>query len=168
MKNSIGILLVFLTPIFSFPQNKLSVERDNISEIERWKGIRKRLEIAVNKGDITKEEADKRYQNYRAHVSGKKIEHKDLVLENHFLKLGVNDISEIKNNLLDQEILVAQLDSVLGGLLRLIYQFKTDSELAQINPRLQNYFRDRIGLTHIQINYLINLARVIASGSYPY
>ncbi len=84
------------------------------------------------------------------------------------MKLGVNDISEIKINLLDQEILVAQLDSVLGGLLRLIYQFKTDSELAQINPRLQNYFRDRIGLTHIQINYLINLARVIASGSYPY
>ena len=87
---------------------------------------------------------------------------KDIVLENNFKRIGIDNLNKLKNELLDQDIALSQLDAVLGGMLRLIYAAKSDKENFGMNPRIEAYFKDRLDLTDAQVKYIIVLANKIA------
>ena len=72
----------------------------------------------------------------------------------------------MKNKLLDRGISSSQLDAVLGGMLRLVHAARTDGENFKMNPRIEAYFKDRLGLANPQIEYLMGLATKIADLSY--
>ena len=159
------VIVVFF-PLMLNAQDPLLSQNDKLSKREKWKILRQKTEVGVEKGEISREDADKKYSRFRSHLLGKKAERKDPVLENHFKKFGIDDIDQLKNHLLDKHIPIDKLDAVLGGMLRLIHYFKSDENNQKINPRLEAYFKGRLGLTSYHTTQVYKTARNIASGRF--
>ena len=159
------VIVVFF-PLMLNAQDPLLSQNDKLSKREKWKILRQKTERDVDKGEISREDADKKYSRFRSHMLGKKAERKDPVLENHFKKFGIDDIDQLKNHLLDKHIPIDKLDAVLGGMLRLIHYFKSDENNQKINPRLEAYFKGRLGLTSYHTTQVYKTARNIASGRF--
>jgi len=159
------VIVVFF-PLMLNAQDPLLSQNDKLSKREKWKILRQKTEVEVDKGEISREDADKKYSRFRSHLLGKKAERKDPVLENHFKKFGIDDIDQLKNHLLDKHIPIDKLDAVLGGMLRLIHYFKSDENNQKINPRLEAYFKGRLGLTSYHTTQVYKTARNIASGRF--
>ena len=159
-------VIVFFFPLMLNAQDPLLSQNDKLSKREKWKILRQKTEIEVEKGEISREDADKKYSRFRSHLLGKKAERKDPVLENHFKKFGIDDIDQLKNHLLDKHIPIDKLDAVLGGILRLVHYFKSEGNNQKINPRLEAYFKGRLGLTSYHTTQVYKTARDIAAGRF--
>ena len=159
------VIVVFF-PLMLNAQDPLLSQNDKLSKREKWKILRQKTEVEVEKGEISREDADKKYSRFRSHLLGKKAERKDPVLENHFKKFGIDDIDQLKNHLLDKHIPIDKLDAVLGGMLRLVHYFKSEGNNKKINPRLEAYFKGRLGLTSYHTTQVYKTARNIASGRF--
>ena len=159
------VIVVFF-PLMLNAQDSLLSQNDKLSKREKWKILRQKTERDVDKGEISREDADKKYSRFRSHLLGKKAERKDPVLENHFKKFGIDDIDQLKNHLLDKHIPIDKLDAVLGGMLRLVHYFKSEGNNQKINPRLEAYFKGRLGLTSYHTTQVYKTARNIASGRF--
>ena len=159
------VIVVFF-PLMLNAQDPLLSQNDKLSKREKWKILRQKTEVEVEKGEISREDADKKYSRFRSHLLGKKAERKDPVLENHFKKFGIDDIDQLKNHLLDKHIPIDKLDAVLGGMLRLVHYFKSEGNNQKINPRLEAYFKGRLGLTSYHTTQVYKTARSIASGRF--
>ena len=159
------VIVVFF-PLILNGQDSLFSQNDKLSKREKWKNFIQKTERDVDKGEISREDADKKYSRFRSHLLGKRAERKDPVLENHFKKIGIDDIDQLKNHLLDKHIPIDKLDAVLGGMLRLVHYFKSEGNNQKINPRLEAYFKGRLGLTSYQTNQVYKTARNIALGRF--
>ena len=159
------VIVVFF-PFMLNAQDSLLPQNDKLSKREKWKILRQKTERDVNKGEISREDADKKYSRFRSHLLGKKAERKDPILENHFKKFGIHDIDQLKNHLLDKHIPIDKLDAVLGGMLRLVHYFKSEGNNQKINPRLEAYFKGRLGVTSYHTTQVYKTARNIASGRF--
>ena len=159
------VIVVFF-PLILNGQDSLLSQNDKLSKREKWKILRQKTERDVDKGEISREEADKKYSRFRSHLLGKRAERKDPVLENHFKKIGIDNIDQLKNHLMDKHIPIDKLDAVLGGMLRLVHYFKSEGNNQKINPRLEAYFKSRLGLTSYQTNQVYKTARNIALGRF--
>ena len=149
MKNIIPILLLYL-PLTLLAQN--SSEKA---------GVRERIETAVEQGLITREQADERYSEFRKRMNLNKRE-QNTELEKHYNKLGVNNLDRIKKGLLNNGITDSQLDAVLRGMIRLIQGAKADGNNYEMNPRMQIYFQNRIGLNQEQVQHVMDSSVRIA------
>ena len=159
------VIVVFF-PLMLNAQDSLLTQNDKLSKREKWKILRQKTERDVDKGEISRGDADKKYSRFRSHLLGKKAERKDPVLENHFKKFGIDDIDQLKNHLLDKHIPIDKLDAVLGGMLRLVHYFKSEGNNQKINPRLETYFKGRLGLTSYHTTQVYKTAKNIASGRF--
>ena len=162
MKISIKIMIC-LIPFLLNAQQDTSTPVKRSDNQKRWEDLRYNVETAVSKGDISREDANKRYAMFRARVSGQRVERKDPVLERYFKRYGIEDIDNLKNRILDQGIPADQLDAVLGGMLRLAHSIKLDGINYKINPRFQVYFEERLGMTKSQIIKIEKIAKDIVS-----
>ena len=119
----------------------------------------KRIEEAVNQGKITREQANDRYRGLeeRLRNSGKRgPRSNDLSIR--FERLGINNLDKIKNNLKNEGVTSLQMESVLGGLLRIIYAVKeTNNGPFIFDSRIERYFQNDCGLSYTQIDYIKNL-----------
>ena len=79
-------------------------------------------------------------------------------LEKHYNRLGVNNLDRIKKGLLNNGITDNQLDAVLRGMIRLIQGAKADGNNFEMNPRMQIYFQDRIGLNQEQVQHVMDVS----------
>ena len=158
----ISKIIILALPLILTAQSSV-VGKSRVEDRARWEGLRERMEAAVERGEITREQADKRYAGLRARLAGTRTERRDPIMENHYEKLGSSDLGLIKNGLLDQGIPASQLDAVLGGMLRLVHAAKTDGENFKMNPRIEIYFKDRLGLTDAQTEYVMGYSRRIAA-----
>ena len=163
--NVTRVIVVFF-PLMLNAQDSLLSQNDKLSKREKWKILRQKTERDVDIGEISREDADKKYSRFRSHMLGKKAERKDPVLENHFKKFGIDDIDQLKNHLLDKHIPIDKLDAVLGGMLRLVHYFKSEGNNQKINPRLETYFKGRLGLTSYHTIQVYKTAKKIASGRF--
>ena len=159
------VILVFF-PLILNAQDSLFSQNDKLSKREKWKILRQKTERDVDKGEISREDADKKYSRFRSHLLGKKAERKDPVLENHFKQFGIDDIDQLKNHLLDKQIPIDKLDAVLGGMLRLVHYFKSVENNQRMSPRLEAYFKGRLGLTTHHTTQVYKTAKNIASGRF--
>ena len=159
------VIVVFF-PLMLNAQDSLLTQNDKLSKREKWKILRQKTERDVDRGEISRGDADKKYSRFRSHLLGKKAERKDPVLENHFKKFGIDDIDQLKNHLLDKHIPIDKLDAVLGGMLRLVHYFKSEGNNQKINPRLETYFKGRLGLTSYHTTQVYKTAKNIASGRF--
>ena len=155
MKNIISILLLYL-PLVIVAQN--SLEKSRVEDRAKWVGVRERIEGAVERGEITREQADERYAEFR-----RRMAMRDTDIVGHYEKLGIKDLNRIKNALMKNGISNSQLDAVLGGMLRVIHAAKAEGDNFEMNPRVQAYFQDRIGLTQDQTQYVKDISIRIAN-----
>ena len=156
--------MICLIPFLLNAQQDTSTPVKRSDDQKRWEDLRYKIETAVSKGDISRDDANKRYAMFRARVSGQRVERKDPVLEEYFKRYGIEDIDNLKNRILDQGIPADQLDAVLGGMLRLAHSIKLDGINYKINPRFQIYFEERLGMTKSQIIKIETIARDVVSG----
>ena len=155
MKNIISILLLYL-PLVIVAQN--SLEKSRVEDRAKWVGVRERIEGAVERGEITREQADERYAEFR-----RRMAMRDTDTVGHYEKLGIKDLNRIKNALMKNGISNSQLDAVLGGMLRVIHAAKAEGDNFEMNPRVQAYFQDRIGLAQDQTQYVKDISIRIAN-----
>ena len=151
-----------------------SSEKVGVEDRDEWAGVRERIETAVEQGLITREQADERYAEFRIRIGQRNDENFGLDRMNqnrrgqnteliaHFKKLEINNLNRIKKGLLDNGITDSQLDAVLRGIIRLIQGAKADGNNFEMNPRMQTYFQDRIGLNPEQVQYVMDLSKRIA------
>jgi hypothetical protein len=171
MKRLIIILSLGL-PMMLMGQKSSDIS--NSDDKALWEGFQRRIEIAVEQGLITPEQARERYAGFRkrmGHRNDKNLgrgrmnlnrREQNTELAGHFKKLGISDLNRIKNGLLDNGITDSQLDGVLGGMVRLIHGAKADGENFEMNPRIQTYLQDRIGLNQEQVLYVMDVSVRIA------
>ncbi len=160
MKQIVRIIFIIL-PFFLNAQRN-GVDRNHINDRLRFQAVKEKMEKAVENGNITREQADERYKQYRAKQTLSSTVKQDRVLADHYKKLGINNLEKTKNKLLDQGIPSSQIDAVLGGLLRLVHAAKMDKENFEMNPRIEAYFKDRLELTDSQVGYIMRYARRLA------
>ena len=89
----------------------------------------------------------------------------DAGIEGHFDKLGIGGetVDRIRNHLLENGITDEQIEQTLAGLLKVVYEMKSEGEEYGLDPRLQDYF-SKLGLAHEQIELVQGLARRIVYG----
>lgn len=86
---------------------------------------------------------------------------RDAGIENHFSRLGISTemLDRIKIALKERGITADE--PVPGGMLRVIYELREEGEDFELDPRMRDYFENRIGLTGEQIEYVVGFARRI-------
>ncbi len=119
------------------------------------------IEKKVQEGIITREDADNRYLNFLK-TNTNKTKNNESVINNHFKKIGVDDLNQLRNEFLKRKFPVEQIEATLGGMLRLIHAMKKQQHAYQISPRLESYFKDRLGLKKSHINYIITKSKKLA------
>jgi len=171
MKRLIIILSLGL-PMMLMGQKSSDIS--NSDDKALWEGFQRRIEIAVEQGLITPEQARERYAGFRKRMEHRNDENlgsgrmnlnkreQNTELAAHFKKLGISDLNRIKNGLLDNGITDSQLDAVLGGMVRLIHGSKADGKDFEMNTELQVYFQDTIGLNQEQVLYVMDVSVRIA------
>lgn len=84
-------------------------------------------------------------------------------IEGHFRRIGVTDemVDRIRVVLNESGLQGKQIEPALGGMLRVVYEMKSEGEEFELDPRLQDYFQNRIGLTDEQIELVQGIARRI-------
>ena len=171
MKRLIIILSLGL-PMMLMGQKSSDINKSDDKAL--WEGFKRRIEIAVEQGLITPEQARERYAGFRKRMEQRNDQNlgsgrmnlnrreQNTELVAHFKKLGISDLNRIKNGLLENGITDGQLDAVLGGMVRLIHGANAEKEDFEMNPRIQAYFQDRIGLNQEQILYVMDASVRIA------
>jgi len=115
-----------------------------------------RIEAAVDRGDITREQANERYKILEKTLkkNGKRGPRTNS-LRTHFERLGVKkDLDEIKDGLMKKGILDYQIESVLSGMVRIIHGVKKNRDGFTFGPRMKVYFQNQCGLNSDQIEYV--------------
>ncbi len=158
--------IVVIAPLMLNAQDIFSLQQGQLSEGEKWRLLSEYTENAIKKGHITKEEADRRYSKFLLQSSTKKEERRDPVLQEHFRKLGVYNIQQLKYYLIDHNIPADKLDAVLGGMLRLVHNLKSQNYNPKMSPKLKAYFKKRLGLSKFQIRQIYKTAKDISLGQF--
>ena len=158
MKTIKVVSLVFVSIIMS--QRAVDLEQISPLRDEGWADFKKRVNEYVTNNLITRIDAESLFSGYRTNygVRDFRQEEHDKVMQKHFLRYGVKNIGTLKNKLFDAGIKTEELDSVMGGLLKMTYSVKKEGRKFKINDRMKSYFMDRLNLNKRQVNYLIYIA----------
>ena len=158
MKTIKIVFLVFVSILMS--QQALNIEQISPFKDEAWADFKKRVNEYVLNRSIDRSEAEYLFSGFRVNygISDFRQQKHDKVMQEHFFKYGVNNIGSLKNKLFDAGIKTKELDSVLGGLLRITHSVKVEGKNFKMNDRMKSYFRDHLNLDQKQVNYLIYIA----------
>ena len=147
--------LVFIIPITSLliSQNQ---PKTNLNENEGgYKDHALRIEAAVERGEISRDQANQRYQYLENRLRSNGVRGpRSNDISNHFKILGINDLGEIKENLLQNGVKELKLESVLGGIIRVIQAMNENQNKFVFNPRIIKYFKEDCGLDSNQVDYI--------------
>ena len=126
------------------------------------------IEAAVKDGHMSREEGARAIAETRRAMekAARDAERgRKATIEDHFKKLGITPekLAEIKRLLKEKGALTEkQLEPALGGLLRVVHEIRTEGEDFELNARLQEYFKTRLGLTDEQIELIVRFGHRIA------
>ena len=95
MKHTLKVIILVF-PLVLIAQRSSSLKGQSVNNVE-WTQFREKIERAVQRGDLTKKEADEKYSQYRSKMSVKRNVRQDPVIVENFKKLGVDDLNELKN-----------------------------------------------------------------------
>ena len=147
--------LVFIIPITSLliSQNQ---PKTNLNENEGgYKDHALRIEAAVERGEISRDQANQRYRYLENRLRSNGVRGpRSNDISNHFKILGINDLGEIKENLLQNGVKELKLESVLGGMIRVIQAMNENQNKFVFNPRIIKYFKEDCGLDSNQVDYI--------------
>ena len=137
-------------------------QREAASDLD---DIGRRIRAAVERGELTPEEGRERMAAARQRQQEGREGDGDR-LRGRFNRIGVTDemVARIRVALKESGVTDEQIEPALGGMLRVVYEMKSEGEEFELDPRLQDYFQNRIGLTDEQIELVLGIARRIAHG----
>ena len=157
-KTILSIMLIL--PMISLAQDSIN-KGDKVHKRPTANGLRERLRVGVEKGIITQEQADERYESFtKNEVSpGDK-----LGIETRYIRLGVDigELYRIKTKLKDSGITDDQLNLVLTAMIRMIHVAKSQGKEIDFSPRFQTYFENKVGLNDLQIQVVKGISRRVA------
>ena len=151
MKLVLAFNLLLIIPSISFSQEG------------GYQRASKRIEEAVRQGQITREQANERYRNLeqRLQNQGKRGQRSNNIAF-HFEKLGIKNIDNIKLKLKNQGVTDTHIESVLGGMIRVVHAAKNEGNEFVLNPRIKTYFQNECGLSPNQIEFIRNFSIELA------
>lgn len=157
-KTILSIMLIL--PMISLAQNSIN-KGDKVQKRPTADQLRERLIIGVEKGRITQEQADKRYEAFMQN-DVRPDDKSDI--ETRYIRLGVetDELNRIKTKLRDSGITDDQLDLVLAAMVRMIHVAKNQGKEIDFSPRFQTYFENKVGLNDLQIQVVKGLSRRVA------
>jgi len=173
------------------PRLKAAVAEGHMSEEQArgiWQGIEKaeigeRLKAAVAKGELTEQEARAKWETMEKEWAAKECAEKECAekecaekecaekecareagLAGHYKRMGISGeaIDRIQRHLHENGIQRERLDMVMGAMLRVIYQVKSEGDDFELDPRLRDYFTGKLGLTDQQVELVQRMARRVA------
>ena len=151
---------MLILPMISLAQNSIN-KGDKVQKCPTADQLRERLIIGVEKGRITQEQADQRYEAFMQ--NDVRPDDKPDV-ETRYIRLGVetDELNRIKTKLKDSGITDNQLDLVLAAMIRMIHVAKNQGKEIDFSPRFQTYFENKVGLNNLQIQVVKGLSRRVA------
>ena len=151
---------MLILPMISLAQNSIN-KGDKVQKRPTADQLRERLIIGVEKGRITQEQADKRYETFMQ--NDVRPDDKPDV-ETRYIRLGVetDELNRIKTKLWDSGITDDQLDLVLVAMIRMIHVAKSQGKKIDFSPRFQTYFENKVGLNDLQIQVVKGISRRVA------
>ena len=157
-KTILSIMLIL--PIISLAQDSIN-KGDKVQKRPTADQLRERLIIGVEKGRITQEQADKRYETFMQN-DVRPDDKSDI--ETRYIRLGVetDELNRIKTKLWDSGITDDQLDLVLVAMIRMIHVAKSQGKKVDFSPRFQTYFENKVGLNDLQIQVVKGISRRVA------
>ena len=157
-KTILSIMLIL--PMLSLAQNSIN-KGDKAQKRPTANQLRERLIIGVDKGRITQEQADQRYE---AFIQNDVRPDDKPDVETRYIRLGVetDELNRIKTKLKDSGITDDQLDLVLAAMIRMIHVAKNQGKEIDFSPRFQTYFENKVGLNNLQIQVVKGLSRRVA------
>ena len=157
------ILKIFsIFVVLSAQEKDFNKNQDLDLERLKWEVVKKNIEAAVTRGEINPDKAVEHYNFYRKKEEIDLIPRDNMVLEYHFKKLGIQDLTTVKDDLLQKGIEESQIEATLGGILRLVKSIKSDSQNVSTYPRLEAYFRERLSLKNSQVKYIMEYSENLA------
>ena len=157
-KTILSIMLIL--PMISLAQDSIN-KGDKVQKRPTADQLRERLIIGVEKGRITQEQADERYEAFTKNDVN--LDDK-LGIETRYIRLGVeiDELNRIKTKLKDSGITDVQLDLVLVAMIRMIHVAKSKGKEIDFSPRFQTYFENKVGLNDLQIQVVKGISRRVA------
>ncbi len=151
---------MLILPIISLAQDSIN-KGDKVQKRPTADQLRERLIIGVEKGRITQEQADKRYEAFMQN-DVRPDDKSDI--ETRYIRLGVetDELNRIKTKLWDSGITDDQLDLVLVAMIRMIHVAKSQGKKVDFSPRFQTYFENKVGLNDLQIQVVKGISRRVA------
>jgi len=124
------------------------------------------LKKAVAEGKISEEDARIRLNGMRRAMAGQGERAKDDEIEGHFNRMGVSDedFGRIKRHLYENGVKREQLDEVMGVMVKVIHEMKSEGEHFELDPRIRDHFKREVDLTDEQIEFVQGIARRILHG----
>ena len=153
-KTILSIMLIL--PMISLAQDSMN-KGDKVQQRPTADQLRERLIVGVEKGRITQEQADKRYE-----ADVRPDDKPDI--ETRYIRLGIDadELNRIQTKLMDSGITDNQLDLVLAAMIRMIHVAKNQGKEIDFSPRFQTYFENKVGLNDLQIQVVKGLSRRVA------
>ena len=151
---------MLILPMISLAQDSIN-KGDKAQKRPTANQLRERLIIGVEKGRITQEQADQRYE---AFTKNRESPDDKPDVETRYIRLGVetDELNRIKTKLRDSGIIDDQLDLVLAAMIRMIHVAKNQGKEIDFSPRFQTYFENKVGLNNLQIQVVKGLSRRVA------
>ena len=137
--NKTILSIILILPMISFAQNSIN-KGDKVQKRPTADQLRERLNASVEKGTITQEQADNRYEAFTKNKSNTDDKPN---IETRYIRLGVemNELNRIQTKLRDSGITDDQLDLVLATMIRMIHVAKNQEKEIDFSPRFQTYFQ---------------------------
>tara|TARA_X000001036_G_C20398734_1_gene691857 strand:- start:208 stop:687 length:480 start_codon:yes stop_codon:yes gene_type:complete len=147
--------LIFILPIISLLLSQKH-SKTNLNENEgSYKDHALRIEAAVERGEISRDQASQRYRYLENRLRSNGLRGpRSNDLSNHFEILGINNLGKIKEDLLQNGIDELKVESVLGGMIRVIQAMNENQNKFVSNPRIIKYFKEDCGLDSNQVDYI--------------
>jgi hypothetical protein len=157
-KTILSIMLIL--PMISLAQDSINKD-DKVQKRPTADQLRERLIIGVEKGRITQEQADKRYETFMQN-DVRPDDKPDI--ETRYIRLGIDadELNRIQTKLMDSGITDNQLDLVLAAMIRMIHVAKNQGKEIDFSPRFQTYFENKVGLNDLQIQVVKGLSKRVA------
>jgi hypothetical protein len=157
-KTILSIMLIL--PMISLAQDSIN-NGEKVQNRPTADQLRERLIIGVEKGRITQEQADKRYEAFTKNESNTDDKPD---IETRYIRLGVetDELNRIQTKLKDSGITDNQLDLVLAAMIRMIHVAKNQGKEIDFSPRFQTYFENKVGLNDLQIQVVKGISRRVA------
>lgn len=151
---------MLILPMISLAQDSINKD-DKVQKRPTADQLRERLIIGVEKGRITQEQADKRYEAFMQN-DVRPDDKPDI--ETRYIRLGIDadELNRIQTKLMDSGITDNQLDLVLAAMIRMIHVAKNQGKEIDFSPRFQTYFENKVGLNDLQIQVVKGLSKMVA------